>query len=186
MRNILHVGIMCAGASLAAISFPLAFGQLPVAPGVQKTEAVTPRQPGGILSDELGVYRTIEDVRSEGGKVETGTLLVDTVDGKKLDKQIPLVIRGAVVVDQNLQPAILRIPAGQRCVLKGFESGEMIGVPPAVSTAAEEQGWKEAPRIRLSGGGVRTSSLSWLLSQRAWNSVSNSAAQSVDCVVIRT
>ncbi len=145
MRNIVYVGIMCAGASLATISCPLAFGQLPVAPGVQKTESVTPRQPGGILSDELGVYRTIEGLRSEGGKVETGTLLVDTVDGKKLDKPIPLVVRGAVVVEHNLQPAVLSFPARQRCILKGFESGEMIGVPPAVSAAAEEQGWKEVP-----------------------------------------
>lgn len=145
MRKIVCVGIMCVGASLVAISFPLAFGQLPVAPGVRKSESVRPRQPSGILSDELGVYRTIEGVRTEGGKVETGTLLVDTVDGKKLDNPIPLVIRGAIVVDQNLQPAILSLPVRQRCTLKGFESGEMIGVPPAVSTAAEEQGWKEVP-----------------------------------------
>ena len=145
MRNIVYVGIVCVGASFAAISLPLAFGQLPVAPGGPSAKTVKPRQPGGILSDELGVYRTIEGVRSEGGKVETGTLLVDTVDGKKLDKPIPLVIRGAVVVDHNLQPAVLSLPARQRCILKGFESGEMIGVPPAVSTAAEEQGWKEAP-----------------------------------------
>lgn len=145
MRNIVYVGIVCVGASFAAISLPLAFGQLPVAPGGPSAKTVKPRQPGGILSDELGVYRTIEGVRSEGGKVETGTLLVDTVDGKKLDKPIPLVIRGAVVVDHNLQPAVLSLPARQRCILKGFESGEMIGVPPAVSAAAEEQGWKETP-----------------------------------------
>jgi hypothetical protein len=49
----------------------------------------------------------------------------------------------AVVVD--LQPANLILPSKQRCILKGFESGEMIGVPPAVSAAAEEQGWKEVP-----------------------------------------
>jgi hypothetical protein len=145
MRNIVYVGIMCAGASLAVIPFPLAFGELPVATGGPNSESVKPRQPGGILSDELGAYRTIEGFRFEGGKVETGTLLVDTVDGKKLDKPITLLIRGAVVVDQNLQPAGLSLPAKQRCILKGFESGEMIGVPPAVSAAAEEQGWKEVP-----------------------------------------
>ena len=61
MRNIIaHVGIMCAGASLAAISFPLAFGQLPSHPGGPNTESVKPRQPGGVVSDQLGVYRTIE------------------------------------------------------------------------------------------------------------------------------
>ncbi len=60
MRNIVNIGIMWTGASLAVISLPLAFGQFPVAPGVQQTKLVTPRQPGGILSDEIGVYRTIE------------------------------------------------------------------------------------------------------------------------------
>ena len=136
---------LCGDACSLRFPFPLAFGQLPVTPGGPNTESVKPRQPGGILSDQLGVYRTIEGFRLEGGKVETGTLLVDTVDGKKLDKPITLVIRGAVVVDHNLQPASLSLPAKQRCILKGFESGEMIGVPPAVSAAAEEQGWKEVP-----------------------------------------
>ena len=145
MRNIFYVGIMCVGASLVAISYPLAFGQIRVAPGGPNTETVKPRQPGGILSDQLGVYRTIEGFKLEGGKVETGTLLVDAVDGKKLDKPITLLIRGAVVAEHNLQPADLSLPARQRCILRGFESGEMIGLPPAVSAAAEEQGWNEVP-----------------------------------------
>ncbi len=145
MRNVVYVGIVCAGTAFAAMTVPPALGQLPVLPGGPNTESVRPRQPGGILSDQLGVYRTIEGFRSEGSKDETGTLLVDTVDGKKLDKPIPLVIRGAVVVDHNLQPAGLSLPEKQRCKLKGFESGEMIGVPPAVSAAAQEQGWEEVP-----------------------------------------
>jgi hypothetical protein len=160
MRNTIKVGII--RTSLAAISFSLAFGQLPVAPGHSSTESVKLCQPGGILSDQLGVYRTIEGFKVEGGKVETGTLLVDTVDGKKLNELITLLIRDAIVVNHNLQPANLSLPAKQRCVLKGFESGEMIGVPPAVLEAAEEQGWKEVP-VRRFGGGVRTSSLSWLV-----------------------
>lgn len=134
------VGILSVGVSLALAS--LAFGQSPVAPN---TERVAPLQPGGILGEQLGVYRTIEGSLSEGIKVETGTLLVDTVDGKKLDKPIPLVIRSAVIVNHNLQPAMLSLPPKQRCILKGFESGEMIGVPPAVSIAAKEQGWKDLP-----------------------------------------
>ena len=32
------------------------------------------------------------------------------------------------------------LPARQRCVFKGYESGEMIGTPPAVLAAAKEQG----------------------------------------------
>lgn len=118
----------------------------------QSTEAHTPRsdhvrplQPGGLLSDKLGEYQTIEGVLSEGLKTESGTLLVDTVNGQKLAKPIPLLIRGAVIVNHNLQPASLSIPPKQRCKLKGFELGEMIGVAPAVMKAANEQGWKETP-----------------------------------------
>jgi hypothetical protein len=127
------------------MTVPPALGQLPVAPGGTNTETVKPRQPDGILGDQLGMYLTIEGVRSEGAKIETGTFLVDTVDGQRLEKPISLVIRGVSVVNHNLQSASLNLPAKQRCILKGFESGEMIGVPPAVSAAAKEQGWQEVP-----------------------------------------
>lgn len=56
-----------------------------------------------------------------------------------------MVIRGAMIVNHNLQPAILSLPPQQRCILKGYESGEMIGVPPAISIAAKEQGWSDVP-----------------------------------------
>jgi hypothetical protein len=131
--------------SLVAITASLAVGQFPVATSGSHAESARPRQPRGVLGEQLGVYRTIEGVKSAGIKVDTGTLLVDTVDGQKLHKPIPLVIRAASVVNQNLQPADLKLPDQQRCILKGFESGEMIGVPPAVSTAAKEQGWKDVP-----------------------------------------
>ena len=39
----------------------------------------------------------------------------------------------------------INLPTKQRCILKGFESGEMIGVPPAVRLAAKEQEWQELP-----------------------------------------
>lgn len=141
----MYVGIICTGTALVAMTDPVALGQRPVAPDGRNTVTVQPRQPGGLLGDQLGTYLTIEGVKSEGVKVESGTLVVDTVDGKKLDKPISLVIRGASVVNQNLRPARLEIPAKQRCIFKGFESGEMIGVPPAVSAAAKEQGWQEVP-----------------------------------------
>lgn len=137
-----YAGIMCVVLSLAAAS--LSFGQTPVAPNTN-TVVAKPFQPTGVLGDEIGVYRTIEGFLSEGIKVETGTLIVDTVDGKKLDQPVSMVIRGAMIVNHNLQPAILSLPPKQRCILKGFESGEMIGVPPAVSMAAKEQGWSDVP-----------------------------------------
>ena len=145
MRKVLYAGSICAGIAFVAMTVPLVLGQLPVARSGTNTEAVKPRQPGGLLGDQLGTYLTIEGVRSEGAKMETGTLLVDTVDGKKLDNPISLVIRGVSVVNHNLQSASLNFPAQQRCIFKGFESGDMIGVPPAVPAAAKEQGWQEVP-----------------------------------------
>ncbi len=149
MKNIAWIGIACLGVSVAALSWQLAFGQAPVARGGTNIESVRlagARQPGGKLSDQIGVYRTIEGIRATGGKVETGTLLVDTVDGEKLEKPIPLLVRGAVVANHNLQEVSLRLTAGQRFVFRGFETGEMVGVPPAVTIAAQEQGWTEVPQ----------------------------------------
>ncbi|HEY2838174.1 MAG TPA: hypothetical protein VGJ26_03445, partial [Pirellulales bacterium] len=94
---------------------------------------------------QLGEYLTIEGVKDEGGKVEYGSLVVDTVNGKKLDKPISIMVTGAYIADHNLRPASLDLSAKQRCVFKGFESGSMIGVPPAILAAAKEQGWKETP-----------------------------------------
>ncbi|MDB5306479.1 MAG: hypothetical protein JWO38_681 [Gemmataceae bacterium] len=115
---------------------------LPPLPGA----ATGPRQPGGLLGDRLGEYLTIEGVRMEGAKIETGTLLVDTVNGKKLDKPVPIVVR---VCDFNATrfdlPTDYLMPYKARCVFKGFESGEMIGVPQGVYDAAKELGRTEVP-----------------------------------------
>jgi RNA polymerase sigma factor (sigma-70 family) len=102
----------------------------PLAPG--KTG---PRQPGGILGDQLGKYLIIEGVLAEGGKIESGTILVDTVDGKKLNTPTPVLVRGPGYPTERLN-----LPAKQRCIFKGYESGEMIGIPPAVLAAAKEMG----------------------------------------------
>jgi RNA polymerase sigma factor (sigma-70 family) len=111
-------------------------GQPPVvsaAPG--GSEVIRPIQPPAVLGDRLGEYLTIEGVKIEGGKVESETLLVDTVNGKKLDRPIPLPVRGS----SHLGPP-LDLPAKTRCVLKGYELGEMIGRPPAEYAAARERG----------------------------------------------
>lgn len=97
-----------------------------------KTELpLEPRQPGGNLSNDVGRYLTIEGVVYDGsGKVESNSLVVDTVNGKKLEKS-------AIVLIKNV-----RLPLKERCVLKGYELGEMIGSPPALREAVEEQGGK--------------------------------------------
>lgn len=146
MKGFVYSSIGCAVAVVCALGLATAFGQSPAGPGVAQGKAVGPRQPGGLLGDQLGKYLTIEGVKAEGGKVETGTLLVDTVDGKKLDKPILVVIRSQVYTLSRIDhPVSLALPTKERCVFKGFESGEMIGVPPAVVAAAEEQGRKDVP-----------------------------------------
>lgn len=85
--------------------------------------------PKGRLGHPLGTYLTIEGVRAEAGKVGTQTLLVDTINGKKLDEPI------GVWIDN-----VASLPKGELCVIKGYESGKMIGTPPAAIEAAKEAG----------------------------------------------
>jgi hypothetical protein len=99
----------------------------PTSPGGGKVIGPPPMPPAK-LGAYLGEYLTIEGVRAEVGKVGKQTLIVDKVGGKKLDEPIPMWV-------QNLE-----LPAEKRCVLKGYELGEMIGTPPAVIAAAKEQG----------------------------------------------
>lgn len=131
MKRFVCSGVMGASAVLCLLAIPRAVGQPPPPSGGGKVVAVGPRQPGGVLGDQLGEYLTVEGVRAEGGKVGTRTLLVDKVGGKKLAKPVPVWVHN------------LELPAKQRCVLKGYESGEMIGTPPAVLAAAKEQGRKD-------------------------------------------
>jgi len=88
-----------------------------------------PRQPGGFLAERLGVYVTVEGILYDGGgKVESNSLAVDTVNGRKLEKPFLIPVRN------------LRLPPRRRCVLKGYESGEMIGIPPAEYALTKELG----------------------------------------------
>jgi hypothetical protein len=80
--------------------------------------------PIGILGYRLGAYLTIEGIRAEKGKVGTNTLLVDKVNGKKLDMPVSL------WVDNLEYPGL---PKGERCILRGYESGKMIGLPDEVA-----------------------------------------------------
>lgn len=95
------------------------------------TIPLQPRQPGGYLSNNLGTYLIIEGLLYEGnGKVESNSLVVDTVNGKRLEQPALILIKN------------VRLPGKERCVLKGYELGAMIGSPPALREAAEEQGEK--------------------------------------------
>lgn len=88
--------------------------------------------PAGRLGHPLGTYLTIEGVRvrpEEGKKVGVNTLLVDTVNGKTLETPIGIWVEN---VDS--------LPNDAHCILRGYETGRMVGVPPAVIEAAKEEG----------------------------------------------
>lgn len=86
-------------------------------------------QPPAFLGHPLGAYLAIEGVRAESGKVGVRTLLVDTVNGKKLDRPVGVWIEN-----------VAALPKDRRCILRGYESGKMIGTPPAKIQAAKEAG----------------------------------------------
>ncbi len=90
--------------------------------------------PSGRLGHALGTYLTIEGARAEQGKVGTRTLTVDTVDGMRLAPAVG--VRLENIKDPGLPP-------GVRCVVRGYESGRMIGLPEAVA-AAERMGTPQA------------------------------------------
>jgi hypothetical protein len=78
--------------------------------------------PSGRLGYRLGTYLTIEGVRAETFKAGVNTLLVDTVNGKKLDTPLGIWI-------ENVES----LPKATRCILRGYESGRMIGIPHGVA-----------------------------------------------------
>lgn len=71
----------------------------------------------------------------EGAKVGTQTLLVDTVNGQRLAEPVDVWI-------ENVKPPGL--PKGTRCVIRGYESGRMIGVPPGLEKAENLHGDSQA------------------------------------------
>ena len=72
--------------------------------------------PKGRLGHPLGTYFKIEGVRAEAGKVGTQTLLVDAINGERIDQPI------GIWIDN-----VSSLPKGERCMIKGYESGKMIG-----------------------------------------------------------
>jgi hypothetical protein len=133
MKGLIYIGLTFGAVALCAMAISIAAAEPQVgpgaAPGDAKVKTVRPRSPGGLFTDQLGTYLTIEGVRAVGLKIETPALLVDMLDGKKLDKPIAITV-------QNIPD----LPSKQRCVLKGYELGKMIGRPPAEYDAAKEQG----------------------------------------------
>jgi len=90
--------------------------------------------PTGKLGFPLGTYLTVEGEAAKGGfKVNpTCTLVVDTVNGKRLQRPVSIVVENLNMKDP--------LPQQGRVVIKGYESGKMIGTPPGAIEAAKEAG----------------------------------------------
>lgn len=85
-------------------------------------------RPIGSLGFPIGDYLTLEGKRAHGIKTGTQTLLVDAVNGKRLDSPV-----GIWIDNVDLPPEF-------RCRLNGYETIRTLGVPPAVEQAAKETG----------------------------------------------
>jgi hypothetical protein len=117
-------------AIMAAAAISLAISAEPPRPKLTRAQVDPGRlgldYPMGNLGYPVGTCVQIEGVRLEHSKVGTRTLAVDTICGEKLSKPV------AVWID-NVKGQGL--PASERCVLRGYESARMIGIPGEVAKA---------------------------------------------------
>jgi hypothetical protein len=120
--------------------------------------------PNGLLGHRLGTYLTIEGVRATTGPY-IRTLLVDTVNGKKLDAPIPMWVENAKYPG---------LPEKERCIIRGYETGQMIGAPDEVLRAeklpAPQAGWR-VHRYFIITSVVQPASLQGEVPQRLMESV---------------
>ena len=93
-------------------------------------DAAGPRVPDAVLGGSLGSYLTVEGERVNAPMAGKRTFLVDTVGGRPLATPVKIWV------------ANVDLPDSGRCVFKGYESGTMVGTPPAVLAAAAERGKK--------------------------------------------
>jgi hypothetical protein len=104
--------------------------------GTRSKETIIPI---GKLGYPMGSFLTLEGVATEHPLFMGPGFVVDSVNGRKLASSI------MVVVEQNAKSP--RLPKGERCIIRGYESGEMIGEPEAVYKAENIQirsqfGWQ--------------------------------------------
>ncbi len=92
--------------------------------------------PQGLLGHRIGTYLHLEGMRSDQGKSGHSTLLVDHVNGERLDPPTSIWL-------DNLE-----LPEGERCRVSGFETGRWIGIPPDVARMEamnpRQAGWQFA------------------------------------------
>lgn len=90
--------------------------------------------PMGLLGARLGTYLRIEGVRDQHGKVGPRSFLVQQVGDQVLPVPVSIWV-------ENLE-----VPTGVHCVLRGYETGRWIGLPPEVQRAEgmapTQAGWQ--------------------------------------------
>ena len=82
-----------------------------------------PNVPNGKLGFPLGTYLTIEGMRPKQGFFSSMRIVVEKVNGKVLNKPVSIII-----------PNVIKpwLPENEIIILNGFETGRMVGVPPAI------------------------------------------------------
>ena len=85
--------------------------------------------PIGLLGYPIGTYLTIEGIGADTNKYHSHCLLVDKIGDYKLLQAFP-------IYTKNVEPL-----QGERCVLRGFESGAWSGSPPGVVEAVSSKPW---------------------------------------------
>jgi hypothetical protein len=141
MKRLLPVLTFLAGCVLGAV---VMWGFLPIK---EEPPSRKPPQPPpavyrvdllekGSFGSPLGKYLTVGGTIAHPGRWPE--LLVDTVDGRKLAAPVLIPLGGADFRSGRIRSYFEALPEGQRCVLRGFESGQMAGRPKAVEQA---EGW---------------------------------------------
>ena len=103
----------------------------------------SPDIPLGKLGPALGTILTIEGVRIVDLRKAPPSLclvLVDAVNGKKLASPIKIDV-------ENLEER--NLPVGKRCVLRGYETGRMVGVPMEVARMKAAEAGMKADLVQI-------------------------------------
>jgi hypothetical protein len=96
--------------------------------------------PFGTLGFPVGSYLTIEGVKEKQQKLPNQHWLVDTVNGRKLNKPVSIDVERVSMIDWTNNVDTRSLPDDQRFIFKGYETLEMMGIPPGIEAAANESG----------------------------------------------
>jgi hypothetical protein len=109
---------------------------LPARAQQEKAARAQDGTPTGSLGQPLGDYLTIEGITPDQDFKVGSFLWVRKVNGKALPEEVGIPI-------QDFDSSAF--PRRTRCILKGYETGRMVGQPPAVIAAAKEAGKPPPP-----------------------------------------